>query len=128
MLCVLLVLLTAAVAHGETFGLEHSFKVFRVTEPRIAPRGDQVVFVVSRPNYTANSWDSELYRLDIKSRSSIALTYGRRTVRRPRWSASGDEIAFLATVDGKSQIFRINTTGGEAQQITTAPRGVQQYD
>jgi len=124
----LALLLIAAAADAATFGIEHSEKICRVMEPKFSPDGSRVAFVVARPNYPDNAWASELYLVGWKTRTTKQLTYGRGTVRAPRWSPSGEQLAFLATADGKSQIFVIDLAGGEARQITTAPTGVSQYE
>lgn len=115
-----------ALAAGQTFSIEHYGKVARVSEPRIAPDGQSVAMVVSRPNYADNVWESDLIRVDLRSKRVRPLTQ-RKTARHPRWSASGGQLAFLASVTGKPQIFILENDGGEAIQITHAPAGVQGF-
>jgi dipeptidyl aminopeptidase/acylaminoacyl peptidase len=114
-------------ASGQTFSLDQYAKVARVTEPRISPDGNTVVFVVSRPNYVDDVWESEIYRVDLKSGQTGQLTQGRKTARHPRWSADGKRLAFLAGGEGKLQIFVLGLDGSEAKQITHALSGVQSF-
>src|SRR5262249_17688641 len=74
-----------------------------------------------------NRNDSELVLVDISARSQRAITHARRTVKQPRWSPDGSRIGFLASIDGKPQIFALPIAGGEPWQVTKSPMGVQQY-
>ena len=69
--------------------------------------------------------------VDIATGKKRVLTYDRPNVSQPRWSPGGDQLAFLSRVgQGKeavTQVFIMSMLGGEARQITKAPRGVQHY-
>jgi dipeptidyl aminopeptidase/acylaminoacyl peptidase len=119
--------LALATASGQTFGLDQYAKVARVTEPRISPDGNTVVFVVSRPNYADDVWESEIYRIDLKSGDVGQLTQARKTARQPRWAPDGKRLAFLADADGKAEIFVLGLDGGEAKQISHAHSGVRSF-
>ena len=121
-----LLFLAASIAGAQTFGIEHYAKIARVSDPHITPDGRNVVVVVSRPNYVDNRWESELIRVDIATRSERELTQ-RKTARHPRWSPSGDRLAFLADTAGQAQIFVLANDGGEATQITHGSTGVQTF-
>jgi dipeptidyl aminopeptidase/acylaminoacyl peptidase len=106
-------------------------KIVSVSDPQISPDGKTIVFVVSRPNLEKDRSDRELVQIDIASGKQHILTYERRSVGSPRWSPSGDRLAFLA-VEGTSkeaqpQIFILPMTGGEARRITDVPNGVEQF-
>lgn len=48
----------------------------------------------------------------------VQLTTAKEGASQPAWSPSGNELAFVRTVDGKPQIFILPMEGGEPQQIT----------
>jgi dipeptidyl aminopeptidase/acylaminoacyl peptidase len=122
------VLLTLAGAlSAARFGIENIGKIVRLADPQIAPDGKSIALVVSRTNYEENRYDPELVLVDIASRGQRVLTRDRRGVSQARWSPDGTRLAFLATVDGKPQIFVLPMNGGEAWQATKSPTGVQQY-
>lgn len=122
-----LMLLLAAMSDAQAFRIEDYGRIARVTDPHISPDGKSVVLVVSRPNYGDNHWDSELVRVEMATHHVRELTHQRKSARFPRWSPSGDQLAFLAEVAGKPQIFVLQNDGGEAKQITHAPTGVQGF-
>jgi len=51
------------------------------------------------------------------------LTFGEHSASNPAWHPSGNKIAFSRAVDGKSQIFVLPLTGGEAIQYTFEKHG-----
>ncbi len=112
---------------GARFGIEHLGKLVRVADPQIAPDGTHIVAVVSRPNYEDNRYDAELILIDTATQKQRVLTHDRRNLSFPRWSPSGDRLAFLATTGGKPQIFVMPMDGGDAVQATQSPAGVQQF-
>jgi Tol biopolymer transport system component len=117
----------ATLAYAQTFGIGDYGKIARVTDPHLAPDGRSVVLVVAGPNYQDDKWDSELVRVDFSTHRARELTHQRKSARFPRWSPSGDRLAFLADSAGQSQIFVFENDGDEANQITHAPTGVQAF-
>lgn len=113
----------AAGGGGRTFTLDDYAKVARVSDVRIAPAGDRAVMVVAWPNYGTNAWESDLVLVDLRTRAQRPMTQ-RKTASSPRWSPTGDALAFLASVEGKPQIFILPADGGEARQVTKAANGV----
>ncbi len=69
--------------------------------------------------------------VDVRSRLARRLTYDRRGLASPRWSPSGDRLAFLTlTRTGKEeqeQIFVMPMNGGDAIKVSAAPRGVDRF-
>ena len=88
-------LLTPAAASGR-FDLEALARLARVSDPQISPDGRSIVVIVSRPNYDDNRTDAELVLVDVATGAQRVLTRGRKQLAAPRWSPSGDRLAFLA--------------------------------
>jgi dipeptidyl aminopeptidase/acylaminoacyl peptidase len=106
-------------------------KIVNVSEPQISPSGKSIVFVVSRANMEEDRLDRDLVLVDIATGVQHVLTHGRKDAGSPRWSPSGDRIAFLAAAgpakEEKPQIFILAMMGGDAAKITDAPNGVEQF-
>ena len=110
------------------FDVGHLDKIRRVADPQISPDGKSIVIVVSRPNFAEDRYDADLILVDASDGRQRTLTHDRRAVSSPRWSPSGDRLAFLATgVNAKPQIFVMPMTGGDAVQVTKSAVGVQQF-
>src|SRR5262249_32309090 len=73
-------------------------RIVKVSDPQISPDGKSVVCVVARANIKDDEWESELVLVATGpgDASSRPLTYGRKHVSDPRWSPSGDRIAFIS--------------------------------
>jgi dipeptidyl aminopeptidase/acylaminoacyl peptidase len=106
-------------------------KVVSVSDPQIAPDGKSIVYAVSRMNMEQDRHDRELALMDIATATQRVLTQDRKDAGSPRWSPTGDRIAFLAAVgpakEEKAQIFVLSMRGGDALKITDAPSGVEQF-
>ena len=106
-------------------------KIVTVSDPQISRDGKSIVVVVSRVNLEQDRHDRELVLVDVTSAAQRVLTYDRKEVSSPRWSPSGNQLAFLAAVgpakEEKPQLFILPMQGGEARKITDTPNGVEQF-
>ena len=113
------------------FELAHVAKLISVSDPQISPDSKSIAIVVSRPGYGQKRFNAELVLVAIASGKQRVLTQDRPTVSQPRWSPSGEQLAFLAWAgQGKeavNQLFLLLMMGGEAKQLTKTPKGVQHY-
>lgn len=115
-------------------------KIVRISDPQISPDDKSVAVVVSRVNMKKDRFDNELVLIDLASGRSRTLTT-RKGASAPRWSPTGDRLAFLATVPAdqddaaedkdssgpQPQLFVLPMDGGDARQITHGPDGVEQF-
>src|ERR1700719_3031120 len=82
-----------------------------ISDPQISPDGRSIAVVVSRPNIAEDRFDSDIELVDVASGNLRALTYDRKGIGSPRWSPSGDRLAFLANADKEPQIFVLPMQG-----------------
>ncbi len=87
-------------------------------DPSISPSGESVALVTSRANLDDNRWDASLVLIDLATGEQKELTLQRTSVENPRWSPSGDRLAFLDSDDGTTQLYVLPMDGGEAQRLT----------
>jgi dipeptidyl aminopeptidase/acylaminoacyl peptidase len=144
MTTLLAVLLAAgtALAQEHRIQLEDLTKIVTVSDPQISPDGKSIVCLVSRLNFDENRSERELVLVDVATGAQRVLTFDRKGVGAPRWSPSGDRLAFVAVApyipdkskkddttkrEDSSQVFVMSMIGGDARKVTNAPNGVEQF-
>lgn len=118
--------LAAAEPPGPRFDAAAFRQLVRLSEPQLAPDGRSVLLVVSRQNHEKNRWENQLVKIDFASGRETVLTREYPDLRHPRWSPTGDRIAFLSA-PAAVQIFLLPAAGGKAQRISGARRGVLHF-
>jgi dipeptidyl aminopeptidase/acylaminoacyl peptidase len=110
------------------FTVDDVARVVHVSDPQISPDGKSIVVVVGRPNLKTDTFESELVLVDIASKAQRLLTQGRVVKGYPRWSPTGDRLAYIAEdADKKSQVFLLPMAGGDSLQLTHAAGAVTQF-
>jgi dipeptidyl aminopeptidase/acylaminoacyl peptidase len=100
------------------------FALKRVADPQISPDGTQVVYVVTTVNLESNKSSSNLWLAAIDGKSPPRqLTTTDKKDGHPRRSPDGKTILFESSRSGSSQLWVIDTTGGEAKKITEISSG-----
>ena len=121
----------AATPPPKHFDLPDLARLTYLADPQISPDGKSIALIAARPNYEDKRYDTELVLVEIVTKEPRVLTRERQGVSQPRWSPSGDRLAFLARVgagkEAKPQLFVMPMQGGDAQRITSVTNGVQQF-
>lgn len=95
---------------------------------QISPDGRFVAAVAQHADYTKNAPVPELVLIDVATHTRRTLTVDRAVVAAPRWSPSGDRLAFVSLDEKKKpQVFVLPMNGGEARAMTAAANGVGVY-
>jgi dipeptidyl aminopeptidase/acylaminoacyl peptidase len=118
-----------AAAQTRVLGIDDLRLEVGVSSLALSPDGAAAIVVTSRPNYDENRFDRTLVLVDLRTGGERELTPHRPGVGQPRWSPSGDRLAFLdkGEDDDGRQVFVLPLVGGEARQATRAPEGVQVF-
>ncbi len=113
---------------GHTFDLAWVGKIVRISDPQFSPDGKSIVAVVTRPDYENDLNVAELTLFDVATGKPRPLTHDRKSASFPRWSPSGDRLAFLAQDSDKhNQIYILDMAGGDALQVTHHATSIQQF-
>jgi dipeptidyl aminopeptidase/acylaminoacyl peptidase len=124
---VFLGLLLAIFSEAQSFLSTHDLREqVDLSGLELSPDGKQILILTTRQNFEANKLESELVMIDVQSKEQRTVTK-RSGISTATWSPDGNQLAFLATADGVSQIFLMSLQGGEAQQITHSKGGILHY-
>jgi dipeptidyl aminopeptidase/acylaminoacyl peptidase len=109
-------------------GVRDLTRQVRLSDPQISPDGKTVAVVEARADLESDEFRSEILLVDVASGSLQPLTRERHHAGSPRWSPSGDRIAFVAPdADKHGQLFVLSMSGGDALQLTKGKDGVSQF-
>src|SRR5512142_2092711 len=93
---------------------EDLYRLQMITDCRISPDGNQVVFAVQRVDRKTEKKYSNLWIVPTRGGRARQFTQGDHDDSRPRWSPDGQEIAFLSNRgdENQPQIYLMHTDGG----------------
>jgi dipeptidyl aminopeptidase/acylaminoacyl peptidase len=125
------ILPTSVQAQQKTFQVTDMEKMVSVSDPQISPDDKSIAAMVGHINMKEDGTDTEIVLIDIASGAQRVMTSGHKHASSPRWSPNGDRLAFIAASDDSKdatpQVFILRMDGGDAQKITNAPDGVEQF-
>src|SRR5262245_5531791 len=99
--------------------LDDLFAFKRVSDPQVSPDGSLVVYVVTTVDLPGNKTISNLWLAATDGKTQPRqLTASDTKDRHPRWSPDGSKIISESTRSGKSQLWLIELSGGEAKKLT----------
>ncbi len=111
------VLATApVVAKGLT--VDDMLAMQRVSDPQVSPDGKWVAFAVRDTDYDANRGRTDVWLAALDGSLVSRLTTHPDNDSDPRWSPDGRWVYFMSTRSGSSQVWRMQPSGGEAEQVT----------
>jgi dipeptidyl aminopeptidase/acylaminoacyl peptidase len=117
---------TALAAQAPT--VRDTLRQVRLGDPQLSPDGRSVALVESRADLESDEFRSELVLVALPGGQLRPLTRDRHHAASPRWSPTGDRIAFIAPdADKHGQVFVLPMNGGDALQLTNGKDGVSQF-
>jgi acylaminoacyl-peptidase len=112
---------------GDKLTLKDIFELEWAADPQISPDGKRVVFERQGFDIMKDNTKSALWIVNSDGSDLRPLLDPTRQAGSPRWSPDGTKLLFVASVEGKSDIFvRWMDTGVEAKltHLTEPPRAI----
>lgn len=109
---------------------EDLYKIKVVSDVRISPSGDHVVYSRQRVDRKSEKKYSNLWVISTKGGKTKKITSGNYKDQRPRWSPDGKRIAYLSDRGNKNkpaQIFLISLKKGESRQLTSIEGKIKDF-
>jgi dipeptidyl aminopeptidase/acylaminoacyl peptidase len=103
---------------------------------RISQDGKFALWIKGTADKEKDLFVSNLYLSNLNDGKEVQLTRGTDEVSHPRWSPSGETIAYLSTHAllkpkpdlAPTQLWLLNAAGGEPWAVTEFERGIQQFE
>ena len=104
------------------FSAEDVFEMEYANDPQVSPDGSRVAYVRTSMDIMTDRARRTIWVVDTNGNNHRPLVSGSGNFSSPRWSPSGDRLAYLSNRDGKTQLFVQWLDGGETAKVTTLPQ------
>lgn len=108
---------------------EFSMSLAVPTQTSISPDGKLVAYAVREAltDGEQSSYLTHIWVASIDGMVNVQFTRGDKSCTSPQFSPDGKYIGFLSSREGKTQVYRISVTGGEAEKLTDTKDGVNSF-
>jgi dipeptidyl aminopeptidase/acylaminoacyl peptidase len=104
------------------------FPIREVSDPQLSPDAQSVAYTVKTLLRKEDKPEERIWTAPTAGGDAIAMTAEGVSSSHPRWSPDGKYLAFLsARNEGKTQVWLLNRSGGEAQHLTDTPQDVDDF-
>src|SRR5215207_1078118 len=113
-----LVTVPSVAAEAKGLTVDDMLAMQRISDPQVSPDGKWIAFAVRDTDVDANRGRYDVWLAAIDGSLVQRLTSDPDNDTDPTWSPDGRWIYFTSTRGGSAQVWRIQPTGGEAEQVT----------
>src|SRR5229473_3476573 len=106
------------------------FQIREVSDPQLSPDAQSVAYTVKTLLLKEDKSEERIWTVatSAPNAEAVPMTAEGVSSSHPRWSPDGKYLAFLsARNEGKTQIWLLNRSGGEAQRLTDTPQDVDNF-
>jgi len=106
------------------FSVHDMLAMDRISEPKVSPDGNWIVFTLRKTNLEENCGRTDLWLVRVDGTGLRRLTSHPANDSNARWAPDSKSVFFLSDRSDSSQVWKIRIDGGEAEQITDQPLDV----
>ena len=99
----------------------------RVSEPKISPDGQKILYGVSYESVEKNKSNLDLYVMNPDGSDVKRLTKTPDSESGYTWIDGGNKIAFMSPVDGVMQLWVMNADGSGRKAVSSVEGGIQGF-
>jgi len=104
------------------------FQIREVSDPQLSPDAQSVAYTVKTLLLKEDRPEERVWSVPTAGGDAIPMTAEGVSSSHPRWSPNGKYLAFLsARNEGKTQVWLLNRSGGEAHRVTDTPQDVDNF-
>lgn len=104
------------------FTADDVFEMEYANDPQVSPDGSRIAYVRTSMDIMTDRARLTIWVVDADGGNHRPLVSGQGNFSSPRWSPSGDRLAYLSNREGKTQLFVQWLEGGETAKVTTLPQ------
>src|SRR6516165_4712223 len=111
--------------------IEDMHRFHDVRDAQISPDGQWVAYTVNTVDAAADKSDTDVWITSWDGTQQLRMTTSPESEGTPRWSPDGRYLSFLSSRPGKArgnQVWLLDRSGGEAQQLTDVKGRLQGYE
>lgn len=118
---VFLMNVSPASSQTKPFSYLDVYELSYASDPQISPDGEWIVFRRMEFDILKDAVVGQLWKINRDGNGLQKLTVGERSESSPRWSPTGDRIAFVSSTDEGSEIYMYWTDSGNYARISQLP-------
>ncbi len=110
------------------FSAELLWKLGRVSDVKVSPDGNSVIYGISRYDVQSNKGNRDIYKLDLTAESPRKLTDFKGSEINAIWRPDGKKIGFLSAESGSMQLWEMGPNGEDKKQISNIDGGINGFN
>lgn len=121
------ILMSLAATAQQQFTAETLWKLGRVSEMKVSPSGEKILYGVTYYDVAANKGNRDLYVLDANAESPRKVTDTKGSESNAIWRPDGKRIGYLSAESGSMQVWEIGVNGEDKRQVTNIEGGINGF-
>ena len=106
---------------------EYQKKATSLSDLQFSPDGNHIFYSTKNADFNENKWDRKYHLKNISNNKDSIMQFDKKSVWGIKWSPSGKYLSYLASKDGKSQIFIKEISTGKAKAISNHSKSISSF-